>query len=140
MINKITSLFIILILLSCYNNNEKDDETNNLETHVSSEQYKIAPSDPLEINSLKIVDHNLIINFSAGGCSGDSWELKLIDSDNILESDPPIRKLRLSFKNDELCKAYITKELIFNISNLQIEGDRILLDFKNYEENLLYEY
>ena len=114
------NLLILIIVgltnLSC----SKDDDNGNqnicdFETVISAEQYVNAPSDQLTINSLEINDNCLKINFSSGGCSGDTWELKLIDSEDILESLPPQRNLRLSLINEELCDAYITKELTFDV-------------------------
>ncbi|SFU41721.1 hypothetical protein SAMN05216480_1035 [Pustulibacterium marinum] len=136
------TLVIGLSILAC-----TDDDNNNgssancdFETLISAEQYQNGTFDQLEINSLEINGDCLKINFSSGGCDGNTWELKLIDSEDILESDPPQRNLRLSLKNEELCEAYITKELTFDISNLQIDGNEVLLNITNSEQNILYEY
>ena len=80
------------------------------------------------------------INFSSSGCGGETWEIKLIDSEDIMESNPPQRNLRLSLKNEEVCLAIVTKELTFDISNLQVGGNRVQLNITNSEETILYEY
>lgn len=130
-----------MMLSSCSNTNEKDNPNNcDFETIISAEQFINAPSDPLIINSLEIENDCLKINFSSGGCSGDSWELKLIDSKDILESNPPQRHLILSLKNEELCHAFITKELTFHISNLKVNGNKLGLNITNSGDNILYEY
>ena len=136
---------IILVLfgttiLNCSNDDNKNSNNCDFATLISANQYSHAPSDPLTINSLEINGNCLKINFSSGGCNGDSWELKLIDSEAILESNPPQRNLRLSLKNEELCKAYITKELTFDISNLQVDGNKVKLNLKNSDKSILYEY
>ena len=137
-------LFFTLIgltILSCSNDDDNENPVNcDFETVISTEQYANAPSDQLTINSLDINDNCLKINFSSGGCSGDTWVLKLIDSGDILESLPPQRNLRLSLKNEELCEAYITKEIIFDISNLQVDGNQVQLNITNGDESILYEY
>ena len=108
---------------------------------VSSEQYANAPAHQLTINHLEITDKCLIINFISGGSNGDTWELKLIDAQEILESMPPQRNLRLSLKNEELGKALITKEISFDINELQInDGNSILLNITNSNDQILYEY
>jgi len=112
----------------------------DFETVISTEQYANAPSDQLTINSLDINDNCLKINFSSVGCSGDTWVLKLIDSGDILESLPPQRNLRLSLKNEEECEAFITKELSFDISNLQVGGNQVQLNITNSDDEILYEY
>ncbi|WP_143032128.1 hypothetical protein [Tenacibaculum sp. MAR_2009_124] len=135
------STLIGLTILSCSKNNDNQNSMNhNFETIISKEQYANAPSDELTINSLDINDNRLKINFSSGGCSGDTWVLKLIDSENIIESSPPQRNLRLSLKNDELCEALIIKEISFDISNLQVEGNQVRLNITNSDESILYKY
>lgn len=85
----------------------------------------------------------MIINFSASGCDGNSWELVLIDADEILESLPLQRRLRLSLNNQELCLAVIDQELSFDISNIQLdESGEIELNFNNNttDSSILYQY
>ncbi|MBD0403290.1 hypothetical protein [Flammeovirga sp. EKP202] len=112
----------------------------DLITIVSEGEYINAPSDYVAINSVVIEGNCLKVNFSSSGCSGDSWEVKLVDANVILESDPPQRNLRLSMKNPEACEAYITKELSFDISAFQVGGNRVYLNIKDYEGDVLYEY
>jgi hypothetical protein len=139
---KILVLTIIgLIILSCSDNDDNGNLAScDFGTLVSSEQYENAPSDQLTTNSIEINYNCLNINFSSSGCNGNTWELKLIDSEGILESDPPQRNLRLSLKNEELCEAYITKELTFDITGLQVGGNKVLLNLTNSGYNILYEY
>ncbi|MGV8814928.1 MAG: hypothetical protein ACOH2D_12555 [Gelidibacter sp.] len=138
------ALILILIGIAFFGCSSDDDNGNqnncDFGTIISAEQYSNAPADQLEINNLTINDNCLKINFSSGGCDGNTWELKLIDSGDIMESNPPQRNLRLSLKNEELCEAYITKELTFDISNLKVDGNKVQLNIINSDENILYEY
>ncbi len=136
------SLAFIVLILSCAQDDDDNETPVNcdLETVISSEQYENAPSDQLTINSLAIDDHCLKINFSSSGCEGDTWELKLVASEIIFFSLPPGRNLRLSLKNEELCQAIITKELTFDISTLQADGDEVILNITNSDETIMYEY
>ncbi len=130
-----------ITILGCSKDNNNEISNNcEFETLISVEQYANAPSDQLNVNSIEINGDCLKINFSSGGCSGNTWELKLIDSEAILESNPAQRNLRLSLKNEELCQAYITKEMTFDISNLQVDGNKVQLNLTNSDENILYEY
>jgi hypothetical protein len=135
-------IFSITIgLSSCTNDNDNENPNNcDLETILSAGQFTTAPSDQLTIKSLKIENNCLKINFSSSGCSGNTWEIKLIDSGNILESNPPQRNLRLSLKNEEFCDAFITKELTFDISNLKVNVNKVLLNISNFDDKFLYEY
>lgn len=139
---KIVTLLIIgLLILNCSDSDDNKNSTPcDFVTIVSAEQYKNAPAAPLKINRVEITENCLKIYFSAGGCNGDTWKLKLIDSEDILESHPAQRTLRLSLKNEEDCFAMITKELTFDISNLQVDGNRVQLNITNYESSILYEY
>lgn len=131
-----------MILVACdeNDNGDKNSVDCNKIAIISSEQYESAPNDVLTINSIEIINDSLKLNFSASGCGGDSWDLKLIDSGDIIESYPPQRSLRLSLKNDELCDAYFSKELIFCISNLKVDGDQVLLNLINSDKSILYKY
>ena len=134
-------MLIGIVILSCSNDDDNGNQNNcDFETIISAEQYQNAPNDQIEINSLDINDNCLKINFSSSGCDGNNWELKLIDSGDIMESNPPQRNLRLSLKNEESCEAYITKELTFDITNLKVDGNKVQLNILSSEENILYEY
>lgn len=106
---------------------------NTLFTNTSKEDATI--------QSVEIFGDIVTITFSASGCDGNSWEVLLIDSEKISESNPPQRNLILSLENEELCDAYITKEISFDISKLKIEGvNKIQLNIVNSDDEILYEY
>lgn len=135
-------LLTILISFSLTSCDKDDNNSSNYDKQVliSADEYSTSPNDQLTINTLELNGDNLKINFSASGCSGDTWEVILIDSEVILYSNPPQRNLRLSLKNEELCEAYITKELTFEISELQVDGNEILLNITNSDDQILYIY
>ena len=138
--NLILLALIPILLLGCTNGDESGPNGCDLGTVISQELYRKAPSDEATINSLEIEGDCMRINFSASGCSGESWKITLIDSGSILESDPPQRNLRFSLDNNELCEAFITKNLTFNIKNLRVEGGRVQLNLTNSGDQVLYEY
>lgn len=130
--------FICFQLLSC----SKDDDLPLADSAVliDSNAYNSALSDQYVILSIKMDRDFLIIKFGASGCDGESWNVKLIDSGAVAESNPPQRYLMLSLENNEICHAGITKEFVFDISALRVDGNRVWLNFKNFEEGILYEY
>ncbi|MBQ0735832.1 hypothetical protein J9332_16020 [Aquimarina celericrescens] len=132
-------LLLLFVIVAC---NSDDDVTTACDQFiiVSDTQFENAPKDPVTINSAIINDDCITINFSAGGCDGDSWEVKLIDSGGVSFSLPPQRNLRLSLKNEELCEAFITRELTFDIGALQVSGNQVLLNIQNFDQQILYEY
>lgn len=134
-------LLIGSIFISC-----SDDENNDLDTIcddvvlVSADEYENAPDAHHTITSAEIVDDCLTITFGSSGCSGDSWEYKLVDADVIMESFPPKRTLRLSLENEELCEAYFVKEVSYDITALQVPEGSVYLLIDGYEPEVLYEY
>ena len=138
-------LFLTLIglaILSCSKDDDNENPVNcDFETLISTEQYANAPSDQLNVNSIEINGNCLKINFSASGCDGNSWEVKLIDSEQIMKSNPLQRNLRLSLENNEDCTAVLGKTLTFDISELQILDDnQVYLNITNSDDQILYEY
>ena len=129
---------VIFGIIACNN----DDDSNNCDqvTIISLEQYETAPNDQLFINTLELNGDCLKINFSSSGCDGDTWILKLIDSESIMESNPPQRNLRLSLRNEEDCEAVITRELTFDVNELRVGGNQVLLNITNSDDQILYEY
>lgn len=107
---------------------------------LSSSLYQSAPTDLFTLNAMAIEGNCLTINFSSGGCSGDTWVVKLIDSEAILESNPVQRNLVFSLDNNEMCDAYITKEISFDIASLQYGNSPLILNVVNADQSILYEY
>ena len=63
----------------------------------------------------------------------------MIDLGVVAESYPCQRTLRLSLDNKEICLAVPTKEIFFNIEDLQIYGDdKVILHVSG--EDIIYEY
>ena len=144
--NKIVLLLVLgMSILSCSDDDDNDVSTTTnacgQQALISAEQYENAASDPFEIDSITIEDDCLSIVFFASGCSGNSWEVDLIDSGGILESLPEQRSLRLSLQNDEECLAIVSQEFSFDISNLQInDAGELILNIDDFSESILYEY
>lgn len=106
---------------------------------ISQDEFMSAPDDPVTIESLKLDDGCLKVKFSASGCNGKSWKVKLIDVGTIAKSNPPQRMLRLSLDNEELCEAWITTELSFNIQSLKVPDSKSV-QLHVSDKYILYEY
>lgn len=138
-------IFIVFgfLIIACGNKEEpiiSESHNCELETVSSITEYESAPKDHVTIQSIVIKENCLTIKYSASGCSGDSWIVKLIDSEAILESFPVQRNLLFSFKNEEQCEAYITKETSFNIANIKVGEGPVKLNINNTEIDVLYTY
>lgn len=141
---KITQIIFVSLILgtvAC----SKDFSDKNLNscdalTLINKDKYNSVSTADVKIEKVEILDQCLEITYSAGGCSGDSWLVSLIDSGEILESLPPQRNLKFSIVNNEPCKALIRKTTAFNISNLQLNEGSVYLNIKNSDHRVLYEY
>ena len=137
----ILPFLMIFTIIACSDDRAKDLAQNcQSSTLISQEQYESATASSITINSLDIIGDCLKVNFSSSGCNGDKWEVQLIDSGDVLESFPPQRNLKLSLENKEDCQSYITKEITFDVSNLQVDGNQVKLNFPNSEIRVMYEY
>lgn len=141
---RLITFFILLSLFSC-----NQDDTSGLPTEaicdytslLSEDQYVNAAADELEILSLEIQGDCLQITFAASGCDGNSWDFKLIDSEQIMESLPIQRNVRLSLSNNEECLAVISKTATFDLTPLQVVNENeVYLNIINSDEQILYEY
>jgi hypothetical protein len=134
--NAVNVIFINGVQVYCYNDNQS---TCDKDVIISQYEYENAPDDFLVIEDLSIQGNCLKIKFGSSGCSGDTWVEKLIDMGTIAYSDPIQRTLRLSLDNLEECEAWITKEISFNIKDLQLQGDNIV-QLNVSGQSILYEY
>jgi hypothetical protein len=135
------SMLSLFSFISCTDKDNPDPLNCDRVIEIDADMFENAPDNNHTINTVAFEDNCLCIEFSASGCSGDSWEIQLIDADVILESFPVQRNIRISLKNEEVCEAWITRKLCFDISPLQLENyDRILLNLDGYPEQIEYNY
>lgn len=136
----IVQLSTIILFNACQKERDSSPACQELEVLVDETAFLNAPDDPSTIDNVRISGDCLTIHFSSGGCDGSSWELKLIDSGALIKTNPPQRQLRLSLKNNELCDAWISRELTFNIQALKVNDNKVYLNIENYGTQILYEY
>ncbi|MDW3192909.1 MAG: hypothetical protein R8G66_11110 [Cytophagales bacterium] len=132
------TLIFLFALISC----SDDDPTFSCDDQavISDSELDTAPRDAVTIQSLEIDGNCLKIRFSASGCDGDSWQVRLLGSELVMESFPPQRGMLLSLDNDELCEAVITREMTFDITSTEVDGPSIWLNFIDTDQRILYEY
>jgi hypothetical protein len=139
---KYLSLFLLTIFLnqSCDNNTAVDVNNNcDFEVEIDANKYTNEISDEFTINDISLNEECLVINYSGSGCDGNSWNLQLIDSGEIAESEPLQRFLRIVMEDNEDCEAYLTKEISFDISSLKDGNEVYILNFQDYDQTILYE-
>ncbi len=132
----IISLFLISIF-SCEENIVSDDFRNE-SVIIDSNLYNQSESNNYSITNVQLNGNNLTIRISSSGCSSDSWKAILIDANEILESYPVQRKIKLSLENNEACLAVFEKEFTFDISSLKEDYDTVLLNLKGWDTQINY--
>ncbi|MFA0964451.1 hypothetical protein AB9P05_21775 [Roseivirga sp. BDSF3-8] len=134
-------LFLAFFLISCGDDYEPRPSNNCDDTVIIGDAaFDNASRDPLTINSLDIEGQCLKVNYTARGCDGDDWVIKLVDGALIMESLPPQRQVVVAFENNEPCRASITRETTFDLSPLQVETNSVILRIENDDSQILYEY
>lgn len=107
---------------------------------IDADLYENAPSDEFLFQSATI-DGNclkMIVRYG-GGCEAVTFQL--IDAAAIMESLPVQRNIRLSLKDEDDCEALVTRELYYDLTPLQVEGNsKIILNLQGFPESLTYQY
>ena len=125
---------------SCSKDKDLDQKTGDNQVIVSTDEYYNTANNQITISALEINDNCLKITVTAGGCDGSTWIVRLICSEEIMYSYPPQRNIKISFQNNEKCRALITKEFSFDITDLQVSDNQIYLNIVNTGNQILYEY
>ena len=108
---------------------------------VDKETYNATETYGYTINDVSIENNNIKITISSSGCDGDSWVVSLVDENDVMESAPPQRSLKVSVINEEACLAFITRTYEFDITKLQVENsNEVLLNIEGWQEKIVYNY
>jgi hypothetical protein len=104
-----------------------------LEISIADQEVNF-PNDYYLINEISVDEKDLLLNIShSGGCQEHEYELFL---DPLFCTTPPIYlTIRLSHNsNNDLCEAWITKNLCFDISSIynDFPEDKLYIEFINY--------
>ena len=142
--NRIIVLSLFCLLLMNFQCDDDDDVQLSMcdaTVIVDNLAYQTTESSFYSLVSAEIVGDCLRVNISSSGCNGSSWILTLVDSEDIAESIPPQRYLKLLLANNEACLAVFNKEQSFDLTALRIEGiNDMLLNIEDFPEPLTYSY
>ena len=130
-------IMAVLLLSSC----STDQPIECKSTVIDQEQYLSSQSDTYELEEVQLTkDGCLKITLIYGGGCGEV-SASLVDSGDVLESDPVQRNLRLIFDDNDNCEALKKSNFYFDIDNLQIADDnRVKLNFTGADFSFFYEY
>lgn len=139
-----TSLKFLLICLLFINMQCNDDDSVLTEPCGLAIQLNNSAFNAEESHAIEgvIINNDCItIIISDSGCDSNNWVMTLIDSENIAESMPPQRYLKLKLINNEVCLAYFNKQENFDLTPLKIEGlNEVILNIEGLAEPVTYTY
>lgn len=135
---------VLVALLALLNACEDDSiESSNCDSLVelSAEKYQNGSSAFFSIISASITGDCLEVEYSSSGCDGKNWSEEMVDAEEVLESFPIQRKLKMLLKNEEACAAVFTKTVSFDLTPMQTENySEVIINLDGYAQPLLYQY
>jgi hypothetical protein len=94
--------------------------------------------------SIEVVSINqdcLSITISDSGCSPDNWEVNLLTTEAVLESDPLQKILKVEVVNNEACLAVFSKTKTFDLTPVHVEGEsEMILNIEGWNTQMSYTY
>ena len=135
-----------MLLVVCSMNMTCEEDDDLLEVVMCDQSVVIDSDLYVNLNSdtfshAEIVDDCLQIEITSSGCSGESWEFKLVDSGVVAESLPEQRNLKFKLVNEELCLAIFSREVSFDLTPLQVDGsNEVVLNIEGFNTSLSYKY
>lgn len=133
-----TIIILLLAFLGCSETTKIDVDICNECVVIDNDLYNNTDTNNYSINDVVVTNNLLTIKISAGGCSVDNWSATLIDADQILESNPVQRNIKILFTAKEDCLAFFEKEFTFNIRGLKENYPEIILNLEGWNTQINY--
>jgi len=134
------SISIIIGLSSCDKENDNSSISGNDLIVLDKDMYDTVSTSNYSILNAEIIDNCLKVEVYSGGCDGSSWEVTLVDSELVAESNITERFIKISLKNEELCLAMVVKTYTFDLTPIKFSNNQIFVNLSNWENKLLYQY
>ncbi|UAM98093.1 hypothetical protein K8354_17730 [Polaribacter litorisediminis] len=130
-------LFLSFVLISCDEKNDKNNIQNEA-VFIDNNLYQETATNNYTITDVQLDEHLLTIKISSSGCSANSWKAILVDANEILESDPIQRNIKLSLENNEACLAVFGREFTFDITILKEEFAEVIFNLEGWHHQIKY--
>src|SRR5690606_1848330 len=141
------TMLLVFVVLLCFVNMtcESDDGSGGYmgdcdqNTVVDSDTYKNLETDHFTVINAEITGDCLNLEIGASGCDGNTWHFNLVDSEAVAESFPEQRYLKFQLLNEELCLAFFTRTISFDLTPVRVSGsNEIILHIEGLETSLNY--
>lgn len=133
--------FTIIAAIICFtgcNENINGSIVTNESVIINNSLYASTITDNYTITDVKLENDILTVKISSSGCSRDSWQAFLVDANEILESYPVQRNIKLALDNKEACLAIFEKEFTFNLSVLKEDFSELYLNLDGWNNPIHY--
>ena len=142
--NLLLILTLFILLTSCNTAKQANQQQDNTNDICESMSFNTNPVEKISTNYYSIDSlfiHNSCLNIwvsYSGGC-GDA-EFNMYYTDKMIETIPPVTKLRLQLIDDDPCRAIVQQKLFYNLSFFDEYADKdgILLELVGSEKNVLF--
>ena len=120
---------------------EESPQTCGAAIAINDQRYDAVKSDQFSILSAILNESCLSVTINSSGCDGDRWGHDVVASTAIAESWPVQRYIKIEFSNSEECDAVITKEVMFDLSTLQLsEYQEMIINLEGFEDQISFTY
>jgi hypothetical protein len=137
-------LCLILLNISCSddnNNNNVNSNCDKLSQVISEENFQDVITANYMITNAALDGDCLSVTISSSGCNGETWEMKLLGTNNVMESLPLQRDVKIELDNQELCLAVFQKTVSFDLIPFRVEGqNQVDLHLDGWDETIEYQY
>ena len=139
-------IILFFLIVSCDKNDDNSIECSDSGDCdkciiINRDLYNETSTNNYTIQTIKVSQDCLEIEYASSGCDGNSWEIDLVDLGAISETAIPQRDLKLKLINIEDCEAFITRTISFNLEPLQLNNyDAINLKIADFNDLIRYEY
>lgn len=132
-------LILAMLLILSFNSCKKEisEPISTTQTTVDEALYNDTNSTGFEIIDATIELNKVDITISSSGCDRDSWDVGLIDSEAVAESNPVQKYFKIKFTNSEECKAIVSKTFSFDLG-LSFINDDFQIKMEGWKGPLLY--
>lgn len=139
----IISVFIVISCSEVGNAPQVEPETvcDSFINIVSEDQFNTPDDADFNIENVVINQDCLNISIVDSGCNADNWEVNLLTTSSVMESNPVQKALKVRLINDQACLAVFQKTKTFDLTPIQIEAENeIILDIEGWSTSVNYTY
>lgn len=135
--NLLVLIASVFLFASC---DDKNDAIilDNESVIINNMLYNETVTNNYTITDVQLNENLLTIKISSSGCDGNSWKAVLIDANEILESHPVQRNIKLSLENNEACLAVFEREFTFDITILKEDFSEVILNLERWNSQINY--